>query len=128
FAYALVFIAGVVVAASAGYAINLPVRQIRGGAAPAPLIHLAGDPGVLVEAVKLADDRSGDVIVRMYESLGGRARVRVVADFTAAAWTETDLLEDPIEPDATEGCAPGEVRLHPFQIVTLRVRPADLDS
>lgn len=26
-----------------------------------------------VEAVKSADDRSGDVVVRLYESLGGRA-------------------------------------------------------
>ncbi|MEU6077731.1 glycosyl hydrolase-related protein [Micromonospora sp. NPDC047074] len=32
--------------------------------------------GVIVEAVKLADDRSGDVVVRLYESLGAGPRRR----------------------------------------------------
>ena len=40
-------------------------------------VRAAGDAStataVVVEAVKLADDRSGDVVVRLYESLGGRA-------------------------------------------------------
>ena len=35
-----------------------------------PLVTVS-NPAVVVEAVKLAEDRSGDVIVRLYESLGG---------------------------------------------------------
>ena len=40
----------------------------------------SSNPGVVVEAVKLADDRSGDVIVRLYESRGARAEATVTAD------------------------------------------------
>ncbi len=42
---------------------------------------------VVVEAVKAADDRSGDVVVRCYESLGGRAATSVRASFPVRrAW------------------------------------------
>lgn len=120
--YALIPGADIGTAVAAGYAINLPIRRIRGGRAPAPLIRLDGDPGVIVEAVKLADDASGDVVVRLYEALGGRAIAWLAPGFEMDGWAETDLLEDPVEPDATAGCAPGEVRLRPFQVVTLRLR------
>ena len=42
------------------------------GAAVAPLVTVDND--AVVEAVKLADDRSGDVVVRLYEAHGGRVR------------------------------------------------------
>ena len=60
-------------------------------------------PAIVVEAVKLAEDRSGDVIVRLYEAHGGRARGTVRAAFPVGGVTETDLLERPLE-DAE--CAP----------------------
>ncbi len=41
-----------------GYRINLPERQVQGERAVAPLVSVA-DPAAIVEAVKLADDRSG---------------------------------------------------------------------
>jgi alpha-mannosidase len=45
-----------------GYAVNLPLRPVH-AAAVAPLVAVQGE-GVLVEAVKLAEDRSGDLVVR----------------------------------------------------------------
>jgi len=36
---------------------------------------------VVVEAVKLADDRSGDVIVRLYEAAGSHAEATVTFGF-----------------------------------------------
>ncbi len=114
-----------------GYRMNLPVRAVRaapGAVAPAPVVTVEGDggaggaDGVVVEAVKLAEDRSGDVVVRLYESLGGRAQARVVAGFEHAGVTEVDLLERPVEPLALVGQdgAVADLHLRPFQIVTLR--------
>jgi alpha-mannosidase len=73
---------------------------------------------VVVEAVKLADDRSGDVVVRLYESLGGAARVRVTTDL-AGPVAETNLLEEPV-PGGREFGDAVELDLRPFEIVTLR--------
>ncbi len=105
-----------------GYRANLPVRSVRGAAAPAPLVRLEGDPGVVVEAVKLAEDRSGDVVVRLYEAHGGRASARLVAGFEATEVVETDLLERPLDAPRALTDRDGSISLRPFQIATLRLR------
>ena len=70
-----------------------------------------------VEAVKLAADGSGDVVVRLYEPLGARTSVRVRAGFEHASVMEVDLLERPMDTGSWDG---ETLRLRPFQIVTLR--------
>ena len=72
--YALVPGAGIAGAAEAGYALNLPLRR-RKGSPVEPLVRVEGT--AYVEAVKLAEDGSGDVVVRLYEPLGARTSVRV---------------------------------------------------
>ncbi len=114
FRYALAPGASVAGAASAGYDLNLPLRRRR-GARVEPLVRVEGT--AYVEAVKLADDGSGDVVVRLYEPLGTRAQVLVTASFEHSAVVEVDLLEDPIESGAW---AAGVLTLRPFQILTLR--------
>jgi alpha-mannosidase len=111
--------AGILDAAYEGYRTNLPLRRARGGAAPAPLVTVS--PGsILVEAVKLAEDRSGDVIVRLYEASGTRASATIGFGFDAGEPVETDLLERPLDqPRAVRSGA--TVTLRPFQILTLRV-------
>jgi alpha-mannosidase len=91
--YALVAGAGVPEAAAAGYAINLPLRRGPGSAPVDPLVRLSGPGTAVVEAVKLADDRSGDVIVRLYEPLGGRSTITLSASFRFEDVIVTDLLE-----------------------------------
>ena len=83
-------------AVTEGYAFNLPARTVRGGHGAPPLVSVTG-AGVVVEAVKLAEDRSGDVVVRLYESLGARTRARVTAGFEASGIVATDLLERPLD-------------------------------
>ncbi len=112
--YALVPGAGVAGAAEAGYALNLPLRRRRGSAVE-PLVRVEGT--AYVEAVKLAADGSGDVVVRLYEPLGARASVRVSASFEHSGVTEVDLLERPMDTGSWDG---GTLALRPFQIVTLR--------
>jgi alpha-mannosidase len=103
-------------AVEAGYTINLPLVRLAGGGPVEPLVRLEGDPNVLVEAVKLADDRSGDVIVRLYEAHGVPGTATLYPSFPAAGFARTDLLERPI--DAPDG---PEVALRPFQIATVRI-------
>ncbi|WP_326614247.1 glycosyl hydrolase-related protein [Streptomyces scopuliridis] len=122
FTYALLPGATVEDAIAEGYALNLPPRVAEAGAAVEPLISTDG-PAAVIEAVKLADDRSGDVVVRLYESLGGRARTTLSPGFAHTGATVVDLLERPL-PDADPLTA-GEdgavtVTLRPFQILTVR--------
>jgi alpha-mannosidase len=106
-----------------GYAQHLPARVLTGSPV-APLLTVS-DPAVVVESVKLAEDRSGDVVVRLYESLGGRAAAEVRTAFAWEVVETTDLLERRIAGDAVAGSTPGEsvsVRLRPFELLTLRFR------
>ena len=79
-----------------------------------------------VEAVKLADDGSGDVVVRLYEAAGARGRARLRLGFAAGAVTVVDLLERPL-PDASGdvGLDGGgvDLALRPFEVLTLRFSP-----
>jgi len=116
--------AGIPEAVVDGYRANLPVREVRGAHGVPPLVTVTG-AGVVVEAVKLADDGSGDVVVRLYEAHGDRGRARVVPGFAAAGVTEVDLLEREVPARAladagSDGTAVLQVR--PFQLVTLRLR------
>ncbi|MFI1946580.1 alpha-mannosidase [Streptomyces virginiae] len=118
--------AGIGDAVREGHALNLPERVVPGAGPVAPLLAVDED-AVVVEAVKLAEDRSGDVIVRLYESRGGRARATLTADFPLAAAVESDLLERPLTGTAVgvptpEGLVP--LTLRPFQIVTVRLHRA----
>jgi len=127
FSYSLVCGAGIVDAVREGYRANLPLRHHTGGAPVAPLLEVS-NPAVVVEAVKLADDQTGDLVVRLYEALGGRARTRMVASFDLAEAGVRDLLErenaeiDALTPMSVQGNAI-ELTLGPFQVVTLRLHP-----
>jgi alpha-mannosidase len=127
FVYAVVPGASVADAVHEGWGLNVPLRAAAGaaGAVVEPLVRVERGTAV-VSAVKLADDRSGDVVVRLYEASGSRGPARLV--LPAGAVAECDLLERPLESPAALVAAPGDgvvdLALRPFQIVTLRVRGA----
>jgi alpha-mannosidase len=102
-----------------GYRVNLPERRVPGDAEVEPLVRTDHD-GVVVSAVKLADDGSGDVVVRLYEALGARANIRLELGFAATACVETDLLERPIDGERALDDGAVALTLRPFQVVTLR--------
>jgi alpha-mannosidase len=104
-------------AVAQGYRLNLPLRTVLGCRDVEPLVSV-DDPAVVVEAVKLAEDGSGDVVVRLYEAFGTRATAVVTAHFPHAQVVETDLHERPLpEPVALDG---DRLTLRPFRIATLR--------
>jgi alpha-mannosidase len=125
---------------AAGYALNAPT--VEGLPELEPLVELTEAKGLaVIDTVKLADDGSGDVVVRLYEAAGGRAAatLRCSADLgDAPSVRETDLLERDLAPGdgirralrisqarGTDGGVPArgaQLQLEPFQVVTLRLR------
>ncbi|WP_285101396.1 glycoside hydrolase family 38 C-terminal domain-containing protein [Promicromonospora sp. MEB111] len=110
-------------AAAAGYRLNLPARHVPGDpdAVVDPIVTVSA-PSVLVESVKLAEDRSGDLVVRLYEAQGARTAVTLgLGTPFSAAW-RTDLLERDLGEQSWAGGEPIGLELRPFQIATVRVR------
>ncbi|MFC9910241.1 alpha-mannosidase [Streptomyces sp. NPDC059862] len=121
FTYSLLPGASIEDAIAEGYALNLPLRVADAAGTPEPVVSVAGE-GVTVEAVKLADDRSGDVVVRLYESRGGRAQGVLRTGFPFAGAQVTDLLERPLHDADVTGDGGVSVTLRPFQVLTLRLK------
>ena len=99
----------------------------------APLVSLTGT--IVLDWVKLADDGSDDLIVRLYEAAGGNAAAALRLDAALAdakaSVQEVNLMEEPEldaelpralagdEPMPADGAV---VSLAPFQLTTLRIR------
>ncbi|MDQ0614959.1 alpha-mannosidase [Microbacterium sp. W4I4] len=104
------------IATAEGIRLNALPSVVRGANEVEPLVSVTGT-GIVVSSVKLADDRSGDVIVRVYESLGRRTRGALDVSFAHTGIREISLIEDELEPARTGG----ELSLHPFEVRTLRI-------
>ncbi|MFE2515426.1 alpha-mannosidase [Streptomyces mirabilis] len=122
FTYALLPGASIEDAIAEGYALNLPLRVADSAGPAEPVVSVDGE-GVTIEAVKLADDASGDVVVRLYESRGGRGTGTLRTGFPLAGAQVTDLLERPLTTVDTDGNAVA-VALRPFEVRTLRLAVA----
>jgi alpha-mannosidase len=117
FTYSLLPGASIEDAVAEGYALNLPLRVADAHGPAEPVVCVDGE-GVTIEAVKLADDTSGDVVVRLYESRGGRATGTLRTAFPLAGAQLTDLLERPLA-EADADAVP--LALRPFEVQTLRL-------
>ncbi|MGB3375215.1 MAG: glycoside hydrolase family 38 C-terminal domain-containing protein [Microbacterium sp.] len=104
------------IATAEGIRLNALPAVVHGANEVEPLVSVTV-AGIVVSSVKLADDRSGDVIVRVYESLGRRTRGSLSVDFEHTGIREVSLIEDELESPRTDG----ELVLHPFEVRTLRI-------
>lgn len=101
-----------------------------------PLAQLNLVDGVMVlDWVKLADDGSGDLILRVYEAVGGEAHARLAVNAALGKATvrECSIMEDArLDAELPAAFADGDpsvartaqgamLSLHPFQLATLRV-------
>jgi alpha-mannosidase len=101
-------------------ALEHPLRVAVGAAdQPVPALAAIDHPGVLVSALKLADDASGDVVMRLHEAHGDRTIVEIRAA-AVTAWRAA-LTEEPLEEIAV-GDGGFTVSLRPFELATLRWR------
>jgi alpha-mannosidase len=104
-----------------GYDLNVPVTAC-GGAAGEDSVFAVDAGNIVVSTVKPAEDGSGDVIVRLYESKRMSTRCRFKTSLPVKAAALTNMLEQEPEPVTVRG---GRVRLsfRPFEIKTLRLTP-----
>ncbi len=98
----------------------------------APLASIESANGtVVLDWIKLADDGSGDLIVRAYEAAGGRAdaTLHVCPALAGASVHETNVLEGddlaadlPVAlQDGTQNAEGATLHFGPFQLATLRI-------
>lgn len=106
---------------AAGIALNAPSRTLAGDHGFNPLVSVSGE-GLLLSAVKPAADRSGDLVVRLYESLGKRASGALSINAQTNGWSTVSLIEDALG-DAPSGKGSTlTLELKPFEVRTLRFR------
>ena len=106
------------------YELNVPVLPVAGvaGAVPQDSLFQLDAPNVIIETVKPAEDGSGDIIVRLYESKRAATRCTLTTSLAVAAMLETDMLEnDRRELPVYEKSVVLEFR--PFEIKTVRMKP-----
>lgn len=106
-------------AVESAYDLDTPMLEVRGsGARVEPLVTVEGT-GVVCHTVKLAEDGSEDIIVRVFESLGRPTRASIFLDWPQAQ--VVDLLEHPLG-DPIE-IIDGSISLpmRAFEILTLRI-------
>lgn len=100
--------------------LNAPVQVIE-GSRPKTAFFTVDEPNAVIETVKLAEDGSGDLILRLYESMNGTRRVVLSSAFAFdKAWL-CNMLEEPKEALKAEKNQV-ELKLHPFEILTLRLK------
>ncbi|ROT37304.1 glycosyl hydrolase family 38 domain-containing protein [Sodiomyces alkalinus F11] len=133
----------------AAFAFNQPLRAVAsspdvsrlvaaggGGANP---IKLLGDPNLVLDTVKRGEDdedvRPGDedvggnlpkrkgrnVILRIYDSLGGRGRGTVKTTWAVRAVFKCNLLEDDLEEIPLRGDGEFDIELRPFEVASYRL-------
>jgi alpha-mannosidase len=102
-----------------GYDLNVPVR-VRQGAAGSASLFAIGSPSVILETVKPAEDGSGDLILRMYESLRTTVKCTVLTELPFQKAVAVNLVEEEPKPLASKNGAL-ELEFKPFEIKTVRL-------
>ena len=111
--------------------LNEPL-QVVSGAVTLPEVLRVEASNIILDAVKLAEDGSGDVIVRMYESMRcdttTKVRTRIMGDVSLCSIlerekdTKTEILSVQKEEDVQEFV----LHFAPFEVKTIRIhKPVD---
>lgn len=82
-------------------------------------------PNVVMETVKPAEDGSGDLVLRLYESKRTATRCALTTSLPFRSAAQTNMLE---ETEAALSCDGGSIPLEfrPFEVKTLRLQAASL--
>jgi alpha-mannosidase len=129
FSYALLPHAGTwreALTVRAGFELNVPLRVLpahrgRGQLGRSHSFFSIDAPGVVIEAVKRAE-KSGAVVLRLYEAHGTRARAMLRTSLPVRAAGETDLMEEQpqrLRVGRRDGAVEIALSFRPFEIKTL---------
>ncbi len=108
-----------------GYDLNVPVLTFDGLSKDGSALSLTAD-NIVVEAVKPAEDGSGDYILRLYESARTRTSVGLTLNLPASEVSQVNMLETdgkklPIKKNGSSTNV--ALQFRPFEIKTLRIKP-----
>lgn len=117
------------------YRLQLPLQSViidNPSTLPEKTVHplVSQVSGAVIEAVKIAEDQSGALIIRAYEPSGTRSHVEIKLGVKAQSCMPVGILEDPQQlPTETQipqvyfdpDTSTISTTLRPFQIVTLRI-------
>jgi alpha-mannosidase len=105
-----------------GYELNMPATVLPGWGGAASLLEISC-PDVILESMKPAEDGSGDVVLRLYESKRNRVACKVTCHLPVTSAWVTDMREQQAKPlkVAKSGMA---LTFRPFEIKTIRLRLA----
>jgi alpha-mannosidase len=102
------------------YELNVPATTAAGEAGEASMFAVDA-ANVVIEAVKPAEDGSGDVIVRLYEAKRTATRCTLRTALPVKSAARTDMLEREIgKLDFRDGAVTVELRA--FEVATVRMR------
>ncbi len=104
------------------YELNCPVATASGAAVERSLFSVDA-PNVIIETVKPAEDRSDDVIVRLYEAKRMTTRCTLTLSLPVISAAQTDMLEN-VEGELTSEGGTIALEFRPFEVKTVRVRVA----
>ena len=101
------------------YELNVPL-QFASGSCPSIQAFTVDAPNVFIDTVKLAEDGSGDVIVRLYEAKKADTFCRFTSGIGAKKIWSCDMLENKEEElELKDGTA--ALHFHTFEVKTLRI-------
>jgi len=99
---------------------NVPVQVVPGVGAKTSFFAV-DNANIVIETVKLAEDGSGDMIVRLYESMNGSRKAVLETAFDVSEAWECSMLEN----KQKKLCADDgkiEMEFRPFEIKTVRLK------
>ena len=106
--------------------LNSPLALVE-GAGPAERAYLSvSRPGVMVEALKAAEDGDG-WILRLVDYFGRRGRVKVTLPGRPGSVEACNVMEEPTGEQIEAKYCSFEFEGRPFGIHTFRIRPAEMD-
>lgn len=99
----------------------LPIAEQTGSLPDEFSLVTCSHPNVLIETVKPAEDGDG-IVLRLYESCGGRAKTDLCFGFPVAEVEVCDLLENAMK-KAVITQNQIALELTPFEIATIKIKP-----
>lgn len=101
------------------YELNCPLYMGEGFAEEKSLLKIS-DSNVVIDTVKLAEDGSGDIVVRMYETKNSYAKCKLNFGFEIKKACETNMIEkNPVELQIENNSIALEFRA--FEVKTVKV-------
>jgi alpha-mannosidase len=101
------------------YDLNVPCQTAEGNGGERSLFSLTTD-AVVIEAVKPAEDGSGDIVLRLYEALQTHASCTLATSLPVKLASLTDMLESAIGRLTVRNNAIA-LEFRPFEIKTIRL-------